>query len=400
MIFLEEHIPEFSTNLFVMPILSDVNKHWSINRVSFIYIYDIESRCEYILSVNHNDSNKLLIDSFNFTTKKQFIHNSKYINCQLDSNVLVWLQYNKVIKSKIPEQIISYYRKFSNFNNVNDFVPIVLFYPYLRDVRDIFLAAYHKFNRWEAFDSYCLLKHNLSIVEKNGLYTTYGYEYSEYNLFTLTGRPSNNYGGVNYAALNKSDGSRSRFISRFGDDGYLIEFDLKSFHIHLISLLIDYSIDGDAYDYLSRYYDDGVNAKDETFHQIYGGISDKYLHIDFFRKTKEFTSKIYTLYQKSELKSILFSRDMNIPNLSNVKIFNYILQSFETEFNSYIISEINHYLYNRHSKLVLYTYDSFLIDFCKNDGKDTISGLKNIFQSKCKYHLSVGKNYNDIVNIV
>ena len=32
--------------------------------------------------------------------------------------------------------------------------------------------------------------------------------YTEYNLYTSTGRPSNKFSGVNYAALNKEDGSR------------------------------------------------------------------------------------------------------------------------------------------------------------------------------------------------
>ena len=32
--------------------------------------------------------------------------------------------------------------------------------------------------------------------------------FTEYNPFTVTGRPSNRHGGVNYAALNKTDGSR------------------------------------------------------------------------------------------------------------------------------------------------------------------------------------------------
>ena len=35
-----------------------------------------------------------------------------------------------------------------------------------------------------------------------------GMFYSEYNLFTSTGRPSNRFGGINFAALNKKDGSR------------------------------------------------------------------------------------------------------------------------------------------------------------------------------------------------
>ena len=60
---------------------------------------------------------------------------------------------------------------------------------------------------------------NLLHIEKNGLMTTTGYVFSEYNLFTSTGRPSNRFGGINFAALNKKDGSRERFISRYSSIG-------------------------------------------------------------------------------------------------------------------------------------------------------------------------------------
>ena len=40
---------------------------------------------------------------------------------------------------------------------------------------------------------------------------------------------SNNFGGVNYFALNKDDGSRDRFISRF-EGGKLVQFDYDAYH--------------------------------------------------------------------------------------------------------------------------------------------------------------------------
>ena len=39
---------------------------------------------------------------------------------------------------------------------------------------------------------------NLQIVESNGIQTTNGLVYSEYNPYTSTGRPSNRFGGLNF----------------------------------------------------------------------------------------------------------------------------------------------------------------------------------------------------------
>ena len=72
---------------------------------------------------------------------------------------------------------------------------------------------------------------NLYNIEKNGLQTTDGMVYSEYNPYTATGRPSNRFGGINFAALNKKDGSRKKFISRYGKDGMLIEMDYDAYHL-------------------------------------------------------------------------------------------------------------------------------------------------------------------------
>ena len=53
---------------------------------------------------------------------------------------------------------------------------------------------------------------------------TKGLVFSEYNLYTSTGRPSNRYGGVNFPALKKEDGTRESFTSRY-EKGSLVSYD-------------------------------------------------------------------------------------------------------------------------------------------------------------------------------
>ena len=59
--------------------------------------------------------------------------------------------------------------------------------------------------------------------------------YSDYSLYTSTGRPSNNFGGVNFVAL---DNDKRKYVVPKND--MLIEFDYDAFHVRLIANLIDY----------------------------------------------------------------------------------------------------------------------------------------------------------------
>jgi hypothetical protein len=272
----------------------------------------------------------------------------------------------------------------------------MLLIEHCRDIKDEFVLSYNNFKQWEALNHYSNLQTNLSIIEHNSLCTSKCFEFTEYNLYTLTGRPSNHFNNINYAALNKEDGSRDRFISRFGQNGFLIEFDLKAFHVYLLSNLVNYTWpQPDIYTYFQTLYGDSVNSKEETFRQIYGGIDPKYLHIEFFKMIDNLSEYLYSEYQANQLKTFLFEREFNVKNLTRMKVLNYLLQSFETEFNAKLISDINQYLYTRKSKLVLYTYDSFLIDFCKFDGRETINGLKDIF-GNIPYRLTRGQNYGSM----
>ena len=58
------------------------------------------------------------------------------------------------------------------------------------------------------------------------------------------------------------------------------------------------------------------------------------------------------------------------------KLFNYLLQASETENNLYVLNEINSLLGQYSSDLILYTYDSLLIDFDVKDGRELIMKLQ------------------------
>ena len=78
--------------------------------------------------------------------------------------------------------------------------------------------------------------------------------YTEYNIYTTTGRPSNKFGGVNYAALNKEDGCRESFVSRF-EQGSLLEMDFDAYHPRLIADIIGYELpEGSIHEYFARQY--------------------------------------------------------------------------------------------------------------------------------------------------
>ena len=91
-------------------------------------------------------------------------------------------------------------------------------------------------------------------MESNGIQTMDGMVYSEYNIFTSTGRPSNRFGGTNFAALNKKDGSRKPYVSRY-KNGVLVEMDYDAYHLRLIGELIGYDFPkGSVHEHMAEFF--------------------------------------------------------------------------------------------------------------------------------------------------
>jgi len=209
-------------------------------------------------------------------------------------------------------------------------------------------------------------------VEQSGIWAEGGMEWTQYHPFTLTSRPSNTFGGINYAALNKEDGSRDRFVSRF-EGGKLVQFDYDGYHPRIISKMVGEPIPMDisAHQALADMY--GVSyeeSKGITFRQLYGGVQSQYLHIPLFKKVSHQIDLLWMEFNRKGYITTPMGRKLDKKNLMDMnsnKLFNYLLQATETELNMKILSKVMDFLEGMESKMVLYTYDSYLLDIHPNE---------------------------------
>jgi hypothetical protein len=220
--------------------------------------------------------------------------------------------------------------------------------------------------------------------------------YTEYNPFTVTGRPSNRHGGVNYAALNKSDGSRDVFVS----DGIFLQMDYNAYHPRLIGKLIKFEMpDGNVHQWLADQYGCSVEeSKGVTFQLLYGGIDDDFRQIPYFNAVADY---IDTLWIETQKLGYLQTPHRIIPlewieQPNPQKVFNYLLQAVETEMNVDVMGKVLDYIKGSDIKFCLYTYDSFLFDVPTDVDKELVKGLKGIiegsgFPVKASWGLDYGK---------
>jgi DNA polymerase I-like protein with 3'-5' exonuclease and polymerase domains len=220
--------------------------------------------------------------------------------------------------------------------------------------------------------------------------------FTEYNPFTVTGRPSNRHGGVNYAALNKTDGSRECFVS----DGIFLQMDYNAYHPRLIAKLIGFDVpDGNMHQWLADQYGCSVDeSKGITFQLLYGGIDDTFRQIPYFDKVADYIDALWIETQK---RGYLQTPHREIPlewieQPNAQKVFNYLLQAVETEMNVEVMRKLLDYIKGSGIRFCLYTYDSFLFDVPTEIDKNIIKGLKEIiegsgFPVKASWGLDYGK---------
>tara|TARA_R110000803_G_scaffold41254_5_gene88795 strand:- start:1137 stop:1853 length:717 start_codon:yes stop_codon:yes gene_type:complete len=229
-------------------------------------------------------------------------------------------------------------------------------------------------------------------------------EWTQYHPFTLTSRPSNNFGGINYAALNKENGSRARFVSRF-DGGRLIQFDYDAYHPRIIGKMVDEPIplDISGHQALADMY--GVSYNDSkaiTFRQLYGGVQDEYLHIPLFKKVSHKIDRLWVEFTRNGYVSTPMGRKLfksNLRDMNANKLFNYILQATETELNMVILAKVMEFLKDMKSKMVLYTYDSYLLDMHPTE-ISVINDLKILIESNdFPTKIEEGVRYSEMRNV-
>jgi hypothetical protein len=393
----------------LVPVLRDTHVHWNLTSPSFVYVYGLESHAEWCVGFTHNDCENAAISVLSpFLCKPNYLYQKKiFVDCAPcgDAETVFWMQtgqrLNEVVS--IPQICHEYWRTFAGRKNINDFIPVMRWLEYCKDVKDVFVAACRGFDFDVSFRRMERMVLNFAEIDKAGLHTANGLVYCNYNPFTATNRPSNYFAGVNYAALEKNELVRAKYISRFGDAGMLVEFDFRAFHLYLVYLLHGKEMPVDIYTRLGKelyFGTDGELTESQvqqskilTFRQLYGHINVEYEEHPTFKMVSALQTLFWDTYNSGELRTLLFNREVKFPKtIDKTKLFNYMLQNFETEFCSVLIDKLLTLLKDKRSKLMLYVYDSFLFDVHVTEAAMLLPQIKNIFKS-IPHTIKHGKNY-------
>ena len=399
---------------FLIPILSDVNRHPLENTLCAVYVKIIDGN-EGLLCFNHGETLKLSLEKVLTLDKlgRKFVRDKKQLNhiVKLEDVVDVNLQYYMSKNEPLDWDELStnthdyFYRVMWKMKNTNRIIPILKHLELCREQVEI-LERYFNLPIHEEYNDEII--DSLSFIESSGLRKDDEMVYSEYNLFTSTGRPSNRFGGINFAALNKKDESRKPYTSRF-QDGILVEFDYDAYHLRLIGHILDYQFPkGSVHEHMSEFYGDVdyETSKSTSFQYLYGRIPQQVIDTNpFFSRVDKYIGKIWGKFKTQQfIESDIYNKRIYKKNLSAMnrnKLFNYMIQLLETENNMKVMSELIPFLKDKQSKLILYSYDSFLFDFKLTDGLDFLKGVKEILEQDGVFPTksSKGLNYHEMEDI-
>ena len=271
-----------SEDSILIPISCDNNKHPVDNKLSLLYVQLLNGE-EFILPFDHSETLNIDIPNLESDTRK-YTYDRKKLNHFIKLDNVIDVNLIHYMGTNLPLSIetidtnahnffnMRYYKK----ENINTIVPVLKHLEYCRELAKVVKDTITKYNEYVNVSYNNEILDNLTYIESNGLQTTTELVYSEYNVFTSTGRPSNRFGGTNFAALNKKDGSRKPYISRF-KNGVLVEMDFDAYHLRLIADKIDYKFpDGSVHEHMSKFYGcDYQESKNRSFQYLYGHIPDE-----------------------------------------------------------------------------------------------------------------------------
>ncbi len=397
---------------YVYPVAVDAFLHPVQNKVSSLH-FRFEDGTFYTVSVNHPDAPNFGVDlsrAYKLVTlyQKELRHLTNAVNV-IDLATMLHLN----------NDVIPLYREFYTmgihqiknqfkFKNLHYSIPLT---SWVETAEAFLQYCQHLYKRYESTELASAFQFinqvtipTLTSIEKSGLQTADGRVYSDYNIYTSTGRPSNAFGGINFAALNKNDGSREKFISRFGENGTLVQFDYEAFHLRLAGKLMNYYLPSlPIHTYLAQQYyglyiitkEQYEESKARTFALMYGQ-SDDTGGVEFFQKIKEYSSKLWDEYRQNGFVLSGTGRKVMVADPSKNKVFNYMMQLTETEEAISRVENVCRFFGTMESKVVLYTYDAILLDVHNDelDSMDNISKLLSAGGYPVRQYR--GHNYNEL----
>ena len=390
--------------------------HPTLNNVSLVYIRPFNDTKGYMLCIDHSETtslNKTVIGDILQNIERVWVQDKKQalyyfpLKCLCDLSQLIppYIQ-------EPPKVYNHFYSKYPNYKETNKLIPVTKhyekcehIYKHVRSVlpkelpswfdfynNKVVLAFFGieknglKINKYE-FDKHYELNQEFYSIQDDRIYTNY-------NLATTTRRPSNSFNGVNFAAINKDNGARRSYISSHG----YIEFDISAYHPTIVGRLLayDFGVPDVHQAFADLYQTSYQEAKEITFKQLYGGVFKEYEHLEFFQQVKQFVTINWEVFNNSgkvivPISGYCFEKD-KLENMNPQKLFNYMLQNIETAINTKILMDIHKLLRGKKTKIVLYTYDSFLFELGE-DEEDIEIEINEIFK-KYKLTTKTKKGYD------
>ena len=372
--------------------------HWQHpieNSICAFYIRPIRETKGYILPINHSECLNLFEDEVYLELKR---YKKIYVRDKKDflhyTILKPLIDVTLTLPTYIPPKTQAHsfiYRQHRNRVDTNAIVPITKHYEVCEQVYD---DLEHRFNQQvnKFYNNKATLVFNA--IERNGIKIDKNefeehfhpveneFVHTSYNFKTLTTRPSNKFNGVNYAALPKDSGCRKSFIPR---NDIFVEYDISAYHPNLAAHLVGYEFDDvDVHrSFANMYGVDYKKAKELTFKQLYGGVFKEYRNLPFFKATSSYIRINWDKFQEEgklvcPISNYVFEKD-KLEEMNPQKLFNYVLQNMETSLNVEILFRIFKLLKGRNTKLVLYTYDSFLLDVDENE-LPVLEQIKQVFE--------------------
>jgi hypothetical protein len=377
--------------------------HPTLNHISLVYIHPILSPKGFILGVDHSETLNEISPHIH-----AILNTFKVLYCRDKKEILHYFPLKHIYDISLPPHpyIRSYtithelfYRNHGDNPHINKIIPVGKHYEMCEKTFNDLKPNIDKVNTpySQFFNNKSTIVFNA--IERNGIFinkptfesyfhpTDSNFIYTQYNLKTTTTRPSNHFNGVNYAALNKENGCRKSFIPR---NDKFIEIDITAYHPTLAAKLINYNFPTeDIHGHFAELYKVGyAKAKELTFKQLYGGVFDNYKEIEFFKRIETYVSNNWEMYNNLgkvivPISGYCLEKD-KLDNMNPQKLFNYLLQGYETAQNVLILWDMLRILRGKNTKLVLYTYDSYLLDVDDNES-DVLEEIREIFK---KYKLN------------
>jgi hypothetical protein len=416
------HIGE-DTFIYIIP--TNENYHPALQNISLIYVRWIKGHKGYILCVNHSESLSLSItdildklskvNNLYVLDKKAVLHHFPTLSPQLIDVQLInsYLHLQDINVEQYESKVETDFKRKYYTEAPSTLIPIAKHYEKYENVYDHIEQTINKTS--DNLEHCGFLNHYIVPlfynIEKQGIklskepFIEYfkdlpnpkfsvskGKIYTQYNLYTLTGRPSNAFNGINFAALNKTNGERAAFIP---ENDKLVEIDFKAYHPTIIAKLAGYEFTGNIYEQLSQQFPGSTpeTIKELVFQQLYGGVRKDFQDKPFFKQVNDYTNQLWNNNDGviGAQFGKRFTKEM-IENPTPQKLLNYIVQNTETIFNVVQFSAVANLLKDKKTKIILYTYDSILLDYDSSENLlDSITSLL-----KFNYSTKSGQNYAEI----